>query len=323
MTSTSPSPTLPLCFHKVIFLVQNYFSSSSVASSTQPTCVPRGRLGKARNPKRKRSGQRPWTCSAVDVRTRSARMFTSLCRTFPSLRMTQSGTKSSRKVWSDSVKKCSAGESQQEGAAAAAPAPVDCCLWCQQKISEKELSCSRFCKACGKLRVQCQKCSTATRKNVFKPLRTFSFERSVCQRRTSPHSFNPVELRSLEAAKQIYLAVCDDCKLRSSSEGQALEKRVKCKTCQRELPLAAFGAGTRRDDRYRGWNCWDCQHPVCSGAGCEVRQPIPRVGYYTCPACSFPPCQVCKTTPRPQSTKYTYRNMPAWTCKTCAGKGAA
>ncbi len=258
--------------------------------------------------------------------------------------------------------KCSVGESQQEGAAAAASGPVDSCRWCEQKISENELSSSHFCKACRELRVKCQKCSTTTGQTVSKPLRAFSFERllqwkkqrtlssralclacdahkthpdtryvwkekeyecCVCQRRRTPQSFNPVELRSLEAGKQIYLAVCDDCKLRSSSEGQAQEERVKCKTCQRELPLAAFDAGTRRHHRGSGWSCWDCQHPVCSGAGCEVRQPIARVGDYTCPACLFPPCQVCKTTPRPQSTKYTCRNMPAWTCQTCAAKGAA
>ena len=123
----------------------------------------------------------------------------------------------------------------------------------------------------------------------------------------------------MEAERQLYLAVCDDCNIRSSSGRQPSEERVKCKECKQELPLPDFSPATRRLRGAQGWICWACQHPVCDGAACEVRQPIARVGKYTCPACLYPPCHLCKTTPRPQSTKYTSRNMPAWTCRSCAG----
>ena len=98
-------------------------------------------------------------------------------------------------------------------------------------------------------------------------------------------------------------------------------ERVKCKECKRDLLLTDFSASTRRTKQRRGeWICWACQHPICSGAGCNVRQPIARVGEFTCKACLYPPCQVCQTTPRPQSTKYTCHNMPTWTCRGCADK---
>ena len=70
--------------------------------------------------------------------------------------------------------------------------------------------------------------------------------------------------------------------------------------------------------------CWKCQHPVCSGDGCEMRRPTPRVGKYTCEKCLYPPCHICKTTPRPGSSgeraggsKYTVDKQPQWICSRC------
>ena len=65
--------------------------------------------------------------------------------------------------------------------------------------------------------------------------------------------------------------------------------------------------------------CWACQHPKCSGDGCEARQPVARVGKYTCEKCLYPPCNICKTTPRPQGggSKYKCHIMPEWVCPGC------
>ena len=67
------------------------------------------------------------------------------------------------------------------------------------------------------------------------------------------------------------------------------------------------------------WICWACQHPKCSGEGCEARQPEARIGSYTCEKCLYPPCHICKTTPRPKmkSNWNTCHNVPKWVCLGC------
>ena len=56
---------------------------------------------------------------------------------------------------------------------------------------------------------------------------------------------------------------------------------------------------------------------LCSGAGCDVRQPTARVGKFTCEKCLYPPCKECNTAPRPRSTKYTVQKMLEWVCQAC------
>ena len=112
--------------------------------------------------------------------------------------------------------------------------------------------------------------------------------------------------------------VCSAC----ASPGQpgASEKHVKCEHCSQTLPLDAYSTVMRRDP-HRKWTCLACQHPKCTGDGCEARQPMARVGTYTCEQCLFPPCHKCMTTPRPRSTKYRVTHLPQWVCSACASPG--
>ena len=93
---------------------------------------------------------------------------------------------------------------------------------------------------------------------------------------------------------------------------------MECKHCKKKLLTSDFSTTMRRRDHCL-WICWACQHPKCSGEGCEARQPMARIGNYTCEKCLYPPCHICKTTPRPKwkSNMNTCHNMPEWVCPGC------
>ena len=150
-----------------------------------------------------------------------------------------------------------------------------------------------------------------------------SYDCSKCQKVLPPASFTPADLRTLEHKNQIYLAICDRCKAKSQEAAGALEMQTKCDHCKQKLPLSDFSPAMQRSTLSKK-TCWACQHPECSGDGCKTRRPIPRVGKYTCEKCMYPPCHICKTTPRPGSSgeraggsKYTVDNMPEWVCPGC------
>ena len=93
---------------------------------------------------------------------------------------------------------------------------------------------------------------------------------------------------------------------------------MKCDRCKQVLPSSDFSAAMRRTTHGK-MTCWACQHPKCTGDGCEARQTVARVGNYTCEKCLYPPCHICKTTPRPKGGGSTYKChiMPAWVCPGC------
>ena len=146
------------------------------------------------------------------------------------------------------------------------------------------------------------------------------YDCSCCQKTLPTKNFDPEWLRELEEARQLYLAVCDDCRLQKENKsleekcGKPCVEQKECKHCKNNLPLTDFSAASRRT---RSWICWACQHPLCNGPGCDARQPIARVGVYMCDRCQFPPCHVCKKTPRPRTTKYAVRYRATWTCEEC------
>jgi len=238
-----------------------------------------------------------------------------------------------------------------------APGPaLNLCPWCQRETEAKLTHTQRFCRSCCDLRFKCSKCSKAAKRNVLKPLAAFSLERmrlckqqhtlttrlvcvacdtseelpskyrfkethyacSQCLQTKPREEFPPAALRNLESNQQVYLAVCEAC----ASPGQpgASEKHVKCEHCSQTLPLHAYSTAFTRFPR-RKWTCLTCQHPKCTGDGCEARQPMARVGTYTCEQCLYPPCHKCMTTPRPRSTKYRVTHLPQWVCSTCASPG--
>jgi len=229
---------------------------------------------------------------------------------------------------------------------------LNICPWCQRETETKLTQTQRICIRCCALRFKCSKCSKAAKKNVLKPFIAFSLERmrkckqqhtlttrlmcvacdtssepptryrykethytcSRCRQTKPREDFQPADLKSRESSKQIYLAVCEACA--SQSQPGASEKHVKCEHCSQTQPLAAYSAPMRRRHDPK-WICWACQHPKCTGNGCEALQPTARVGTYTCEQCLFPPCQKCMTTPRPRSTKYRITHMPQWICSIC------
>ena len=146
------------------------------------------------------------------------------------------------------------------------------------------------------------------------------YDCSCCQKSLPANNFHPIMMRLLEEARQLYLAVCDDCQLHKESKsleekcGDPCVEQKECTHCRKTLPLTDFSAVARRK---RSWICWACQHPLCKGPGCNARQPIARVGEYMCDRCQFPACHVCKKIARPRSRQYEARNMPTWTCKDC------
>jgi hypothetical protein len=171
-------------------------------------------------------------------------------------------------------------------------------------------------------RAKCLKCDDADPKST-ENLRAYhwqqaSYNCSKCEKALPPANFTPAALRTLELQNQIYLAICDDCKAKTQEGTEASEERLKCEHCTQVLPPSDFSAAMRRRTTGKS-TCWACQHPKCSGDGCEARQPIARVGNYTCEKCLYPPCHICKTTARPRGggSKYSSQNMPEWVCPGC------
>ena len=143
------------------------------------------------------------------------------------------------------------------------------------------------------------------------------YDCSKCEKALPPAKFTPAKLRTLECKKQVDLAICEDCKAKTQEGTGASGERVKCEHCKQMLPSSDFSAAMRRTKQGK-MTCWACQHPKCSGDGCEARQPFARVGNYTCEKCLYPPCHICKTTPRPcRTSMYKCNIMPEWVCPGC------
>ena len=100
---------------------------------------------------------------------------------------------------------------------------------------------------------------------------------------------------------------------------------VTCELCKTKKSASCFliDAFKKKRSKDHPKVCSDCNdkrlRPTCTGP-CKQRPERPLsypVKVYICDSCRYPPCDVCKVTQRTKNGKYSFTEMPEWTCKEC------
>ena len=122
--------------------------------------------------------------------------------------------------------------------------------------------------------------------------------------------------------------VCAACKAEQNATPETPSTQ-KCTDCHVDVPLRGppngfspiflrrylegWGNRSTQGASIKGdWKCYSCQYPMCNECGQRptyAKPSLTKGGKYFCSTkCRWPPCDICKKQPRPESTKYTREN---------------
>ena len=213
---------------------------------------------------------------------------------------------------------------------------------------------------CQRIQIKCRKCSTAAKRNKFKPLFRFALDRvlqckaqrtlssravclacekdedweprqrpqgstyecSVCRKDLPLRHFHGPKIRKLEADGVLYRATCCACEASQEEKRSSSKIRFRCQACEKQLPRHAFSPARYHHKDKSDWACLECEYPTCSGSGCDAKPDRPHIGEYMCAKCLYPPCVGCgKPRPRRSNGKSMSVHVQAtWTCADCRPK---
>ena len=134
--------------------------------------------------------------------------------------------------------------------------------------------------------------------------------------------FMPEDLR--HATWRVMNAQCAKCIVASSAEDS---DTFKCNACDRVKHIQEYSTIYCRqflqgERRAHIWRCMECQFPKCKL--CDDRPDSPVMfnhveadGSWYCLLHRYPPCCVCRVTPRPESAMVSKMKFKDWTCDAC------
>ena len=114
----------------------------------------------------------------------------------------------------------------------------------------------------------------------------------------------------------------------------SLQRRLLCNLCGETKPLKDYSAIVCKQflQEDEGWctdsyRCYECQYPrctLCAGEGIETRPQAPvshnhveADGKWYCHAHKYPPCRVCRTTPRSEGAARARVKFEEWVGAVC------
>ena len=139
--------------------------------------------------------------------------------------------------------------------------------------------------------------------------------------------FIPAELRHAEL-RGIH-ANCARCQVMATAVANDM---FKCNGCQVVKHILAYSAICCRqfiqgDRRAHIWRCTDCQFPKCKLCDARPEMPVSHNhveadGSWYCLMHRYPPCHVCRVTPRPAWAMHSKLKFSDWTCSKCKGENS-
>ena len=168
-----------------------------------------------------------------------------------------------------------------------------------------------FCTACLATELlACARCDVG-QKTKRKRLDQFS-PQEIYQKK---HQYKKSELRRVRCLK---------CMAHSATLSTRTAPLGQCRNCHKAVSINTLSDYSATS---RSGLCRQCQNlsrtapppKVCGQCGNFLRSSSTTPGTL-CDACGYPPCAVCRLTPRPRNGKYHSKKLLSWTCAKCRQK---